>query len=288
VLAVIDAPELDQQLAGAKASLAAAQANLKLANITAQRFNDLAQDESVSKQDADEKTGAASARQAALQGAQAEVQRLEALENFKRITAPFDGVVTQRNANIGALINAGGGQATALFSVADVHLLRVYVQAPQSVSAAIRPGLQASLTLPQYPGRSFPAQVVSDAGALGDKTGALLVELQVANDHEMLKPGDYAQVRFSIAGGAGVVRVPASAIIFRRNGLQIATVDAAGRAHLQSVAIARDLGGQVELSGGLAPNTRVIDSPPVSLEDGDALRIAKTDSENQGSAGANG
>jgi multidrug efflux system membrane fusion protein len=288
VLAVIDAPELDQQLAGAKASLAAAQANLKLANITAQRFNDLAQDESVSKQDADEKTGAASARQAALQGAQAEVQRLEALENFKRITAPFDGVVTQRNANIGALINAGGGQATALFSVADVHLLRVYVQAPQSVSAAIRPGLQASLTLPQYPGRSFPAQVVSDAGALGDKTGALLVELQVANDHEMLKPGDYAQVRFSIAGGAGVVRVPASAIIFRRNGLQIATVDAAGRAHLQSVAIARDLGGQVELSGGLAPNTRVIDSPPDSLEDGDALRIAKTDSENQGSAGANG
>jgi RND family efflux transporter MFP subunit len=286
VLAVIDAPELDQQLAGAKANLAAAEANLKLANITAQRFNDLAQDESVSKQDADEKTGALAARQAALQAAQAEVQRLEALENFKRITAPFDGVVTQRNANIGALINAGASQATALFSVADVHLLRVYVQVPQSDSATIRPGMQATLTLPQYPGRSFPAQVVSDAGALGDKSGALLVELQVANDHEMLKPGDYAQVRFSITGGAGVVRVPASAIIFRRNGLQIATVDAAGRAHLQPVSIARDLGGEVELSGGLSPDARVIDSPPDSLEEGDALRVVKAGGATSGNARA--
>jgi RND family efflux transporter MFP subunit len=288
VLAVIDAPELDQQLAGAKANLAAADANLKLATVTAQRFSDLAQDESVSKQDADEKSGALAARQAALQAAQAEVQRLEALENFKRITAPFDGVVTQRNTNIGALINAGAGQATALFSVADIHLLRVYVQVPQSDSANIRPGQQAALTLPQYPGRSFPAQVVSDAGAVGDKSGALLVELQVANDHEMLKPGDYAQVRFSIAGGAGVVRVPASAILFRRQGVQIATVDAAGHAHLQAASIARDLGAEVELTGGLPLNARVIDSPPDSLEDGDVLRVAQPNGAGPGGARAAG
>ena len=276
VLAVIDAPELDQQLAAAKADLAAAKANLQLAKVTAERFGDLASDDAVSKQDADEKSGAYQARAAAVQAAQANVQRLEALEGFKRIAAPFDGVVTQRNANIGALVNAGAGSApsAALFSVADVHRLRVYVQAPQSYSAAIHTGMTADLTLPQYPNRRFPAQVVSDAGALSNQSGALLVELQVANDDGALKPGDYAQVKFAIAGGGGVQRVPASALLFRRRGLEIATAGSDGRAHLHAVSIARDLGGEVELNGGLPPGALVIDTPPDSLEDGDVVRIA--------------
>ncbi len=276
VLAVIDAPELDQQLAAAKADLAAAKANLQLAKVTAERFGDLASDDAVSKQDADEKSGAFQARDAAVQAAQANVQRLEALEGFKRIAAPLDGVVTQRNANIGALVNAGAGStpSTALFTVADVHRLRVYVQVPQSSSAVIRPGMAAELQLPQYPNRRFSAQVVSDAGAMSNQNGALLVELQVANDDGALKPGDYAQVRFSIPGGAGGLRAPASALMFRRRGLEIATTGTDGRAHLHAVSISRDFGGEVELSGGLTPGALVIDTPPDSLEDGDVVRIA--------------
>ena len=276
LLAVIDAPELDQQLAEAQANLATAQANLTLAKVTADRFSDLAGDDAVSKQDADEKTGALAARTAAVQAAQADVQRLRALESFKRIVAPFDGVVTQRSANIGALVNAGSGASatSALFNVADVHKLRVYAQVPQSASAAIHAGMAASLTLPQYPGRTFAAQVVSDAGAVSAQTGSLLVELQVANEDGALKPGDYAQVRFALPQGANIVRVPASALIFRRQGLQIATVGADDHAHLRLVSIARDLGGEVELNGGVGPSDRVIDTPPDSLEDGDVVRIA--------------
>ena len=276
VLAVIDAPELDQQLAQAQADLASADANLKLAKVTADRFSDLVGDDAVSKQDADEKTGALAARSAAVQAAQANVERLRALEGFKRIVAPFDGVVTQRNANIGALINAGAGSApaSALFNVADVHLLRVYVHVPQSDSAAIHAGMTASLALPQYPGRVFQATVVSDAGAVSVQSDALLVELQVANLDGALKPGDYAQVRFDLPQQAGVVRVPASALIFRRQGLQVATVGADNRAHLRAVSIARDFGGQVELGSGVRAGDRVIDTPPDSLEDGDPVRLA--------------
>jgi RND family efflux transporter MFP subunit len=276
LLATIDAPELDQQLAEAKADLAAAAAHLSLAKVTAQRFGDLASDDAVSKQDSDEKTGDFAVRSAALQAAQANVQRLQALEGFKRIAAPFDGVVTQRNANIGALVNPGAGSApaAALFSVADVHVLRVYVRVPQSYSAVIRPGMGAGLELPQYAGRTFAAKVVSDAGAVSDVSGTLLVELEVANPDGALKPGDYAQVRFAIPGGAGIVRVPASTLLFRHQGLQLATVTPDGHAHLRSVSIARDLGGEVELNGGVGAGDRVIDNPPDSLEEGDVVRVA--------------
>jgi RND family efflux transporter MFP subunit len=274
LLAVIDAPELDQQLAEAKANLATVVANQKLAQVTARRFNDLAADDAVSKQDADEKSGDLAAKSAVVQASKANVDRLEALEGFKRIVAPFDGVVTQRTANIGALVNAGAGSnaATALFSVADVHKLRVYVQVPQSASAQIHGGETAKLSLPQFPGRTFPAKVVRDAGAVG-QSGALLVELEVDNPDAGLKPGDYAQVRFSLPGQAGTVRVPASTLIFRRNGLQVAVLERDDRVKLQTVTVARDFGGQVELSGGVQPSDRVIDNPPDSLEDGDVVRV---------------
>jgi multidrug efflux system membrane fusion protein len=276
LLAVIDAPELDQQLAEAKANLATVAANQKLARITAGRFTDLAADDAVSKQDADEKSGDLAAKSAAVQAARANVDRLQALEGFKRIVAPFDGVVTQRTANIGALVNAGAGSnpAAALFSVADVHKLRVYVQVPQSASAQIEAGETANLTLPQFPNRSFPARVVRDAGAVG-QSGALLVELEVDNPDAGLKPGDFAQVRFSLPGQAGTVRVPASALIFRRHGLQVAVLRNDDRVHLQSVSVARDFGGQVELSGGVRATDRIVDNPPDSLEDGDVVKTAQ-------------
>ena len=279
VLAVIDAPELDQELAQAQANLATVQANLKLAKITAERFMDLAGDDAVSKQDADEKSGDLAAKTAAVKAAEANVQRLQALEGFKRIAAPFDGVVTERNANIGALVNAGAGSssASALFKVSDVHLLRVYVQVPQSSSALVRKGMKASLALPQYPGRAFPATVESDAGAVSGQSGTLLVELEVANLDGALKPGDFVQVRFDLPAASGVVRVPASALIFRAEGLQIATVTPDGRAHLRTVSVARDLGAQVELNGGVGAGDRMIDTPPDSLEDGDLVRIAPAD-----------
>jgi RND family efflux transporter MFP subunit len=273
VLAVIDAPELDQQLAEAKANLATVVANQKLAQVTAGRFTDLAADDAVSRQDADEKSGDLAAKSAVVQASKANVERLQALEGFKRIVAPFDGVVTQRTANIGALVNAGAGSnaATALFSVADVHKLRVYVQVPQSASAQIHAGETASLALPQFPNRTFPARVVRDAGAV-DQSGALLVELEVNNPDAGLKPGDFAQVRFSLPGQAGTVRVPASALIFRRNGLQLAVLRGDHRVHLQPVSVARDFGGQVELSGGVKACDKVIDNPPDSLEDGDVVQ----------------
>lgn len=290
VLAVIDAPELDQELAQAQANLATVQANLKLASVTARRFSDLASDDAVSRQDADEKSGDFAAKTAAVKAAEANVQRLQVLEGFKRITAPFDGVVTERNANIGALVNAGAGSnpGSALFKVSDVHLLRVYVRVPQSYSAQIKNGMKASLSLPQYPNRAFPATVVSDAGAVSDQSGTLLVELDAPNADGALKPGDFAQVRFDLPPAAGVVRVPASALIFRSQGLQIATVTPDGHAHLHPVSVARDLGAQVELNGGVGPGDNVIDTPPDSLEDGDLVRIAPSQASAQGGGHAQG
>jgi RND family efflux transporter MFP subunit len=290
VLAVIDAPELDQELAQAKANLATVQATLKLATITAQRFSDLAGDDAVSKQDADEKSGDLAAKTAAVKAAQANVQRLQAMEGFKRITAPFDGVVTERNANIGALVNAGAGSnpGSALFKVSDVHLLRVYVQVPQVYSAEVKDGMKASLTLPQYANRTFPATVVSDAGAVSDQSGTLLLELEVQNPDGALKPGDFAQVSFNLPPTSGVIRVPASALIFRAQGLQVATVTPDGHAHLHTASVARDLGAQVELSGGVKAGDSVIENPPDSLEDGDLVRIAPAQASGQGGRRAQG
>jgi len=279
LLAVIDAPELDQELAQAEANLATVQATLKLAKVTAQRFQDLAGDDAVSKQDADEKSGDLAAKTAAAKAAEANVSRLRALEGFKRIVAPFDGVVTQRNANIGALVNAGAGgnPGSALFNVSDVHLLRVYVHVPQAYSAEVKDGMKASLALPQYPQRAFPATVVSDAGAVSDQSGTLLVELEVKNLDGALKPGDFAQVNFDLPPASGVVRVPASALLFRSAGLEIATVTSDGRAHLRKASVARDLGAQVELNGGVSPSDEVIDTPPDSLEDGDLVRVVPSE-----------
>ena len=274
LLADIDTPELDQQLAQARANLATATSNRKLAETTAARWSSLLADDAVSRQEAEEKSGDLDAKTSLVKAAAAEVQRLQALEAFKRITAPFDGIVTGRTTDIGALISAGTPNDPGLFTVADVHRLRIYVKAPQSYSADIHPGASVTLTVPEHPGQTFTATLVSTNGAVSAQSGAMLVELQIDNAAGALKPGDYAQVHFALPAAAGAIRLPASALMFRRQGMAVATVGPNLHVVMKPVTIARDLGATVEIATGLKPTDRVIDSPPDSLAEGEVVRIA--------------
>ncbi len=274
VLAEIDTPDLDQQLARAEADLTTAGANRSLAQVTAGRWNTLLGDDAVSHQEADEKTSDLAAKSALVKAAGAELGRLKALEAFKRITAPFDGVVTGRTTDIGALIAAGAPNDAGLFTVSDVHRLRIYVKAPQAYTAQLKPGMTATLTVPERPGQTFSATLVSASGAVSDQSGAMTVELQMDNPGGLLNPGDYAQVRFALPAPVGVMRLPASAVMFRRKGSAVAVLGSDGRAHIRYVTIAQDQGTFVEIAGGLAATDKVIDSPPDSLADGEAVRLA--------------
>ena len=274
ILADIDTPEIDQQLAQARANLAVAKANQKLAQATATRWTSLLADDAVSKQEAEEKTGDLDTKTSLIKAAEAEVQRLEAQETFKHITAPFDGTVTGRTTDIGALIAAGAPNDPGLFTVADVHRLRIYVKAPQSYSADLHPGQTATLTVPEHPGQTFTATLVSSSGAVSDQSGTMLVELQIDNANGALKPGDYAQVRFALPAAAGVIRLPASALMFRRQGMAVATVGPGDHVVMKPVSIAQDLGSSVEVASGLTPADRVIDNPPDSLSGGEVVRMA--------------
>ena len=274
VLADIDTPELDQQLAQAKANLATAQANQNLAQITANRWTGLLAKDAVSKQESDEKTGDLAAKTALTQAARADVDRLEALEGFKRIVAPFAGVVTARNTDIGALIAAGNPADPGLFTVADETRLRIYVHAPQADIAQINAGQTAAITVPEHPGQTFQAVVSSTADAVSTQSGALTVELQLDNAQDQLKPGDYAQVVFNLPRAAGGVQLPASALILRQKGLAVATLGPGDRVVMKSVAIAQDHGQTVDIASGIAPNDRVIDNPPDSLASNDQVRVA--------------
>jgi multidrug efflux system membrane fusion protein len=274
LLADIDTPEVDQQLAQAQANLATATANQKLAQVTAARWHSLLADDAVSHQEADEKASDLAAKSAAVNAAAAEVGRLRALETFKHITAPFDGIVTGRTTDIGALIAAGAPNDPGLFTVADVHRLRIYVNAPQSESADLRPGMAASLSVPEYPNQTFTATLASTNGAVSEQSGTMLVELQIDNPGGALKPGDYAQVSFALPAQAGVIRLPASAMMFRRGGMAVAVIGPNGRAALRPVTIAKDLGSTVEIAGGISSGDRVIDNPPDSIENGEPVHIA--------------
>ncbi len=274
ILAEIDTPDLDQQLAQAKADLATAVANQHLADTTARRWAGLLAQDAVSHQDADVKNGDLAAKTTLVASAQANVQRLQALESFKRITAPFDGVVTTRSTDIGALINVGGPTDTPLFSVADEHRLRIYVRVPQSYSAAIKPGMTATFTVPQYPGRSFTANLATTADAIAPQSGTLLVQLQIDNSDDALKPGGYAQVRFSLPAQSGAIQAPANALMFRDSGMAVAVVGPASKVAIRPVTLGRDLGAKVEIASGLTAADRVIVNPPDSLRDGDTVRIA--------------
>jgi RND family efflux transporter MFP subunit len=278
VLAEIDAPEVDQQLVAASAALATAQAQRDLAAVTATRWDRLVGENAVSRQEADEKRGDLAAREAMRNQAQADVQRLRALTGFRRIVAPFDGMVTSRDTDIGALIAAGDGRATPLFTVADTRKLRLYVSIPQSLAAGIRPGLTAHFTVPDQPDQVFQAQLVRSADAVDAQSGAMLVQLVFDNSAGRLKPGAYAQVTLDLQGpvaGASALRVPSSALLFRKEGTAVAVVGADNRVSIRPVRIARDFGASLELAGGVGAAEWVINSPPDSITDGDTVRAVR-------------
>jgi RND family efflux transporter MFP subunit len=276
LLASIDTPDLDQQLAQAQASLATAEANERLAAVTAQRYSTLANSQWISKQMNDDKAGAAAATKATADAAQAVVAQLQAMESFKNIVAPFDGVVTQRNTDIGALINVGSGSSAGLplFEVSDLHKVRIYVQVPQAFSAALTPGLKATFEMPQYPGQQFDATVVATSHAVDVNSRSMQVELQADNADGKFAKGIYCQVHFQLPVDPNMVRVPATAIIPVDQGVQVAVLEDGNKAMFKTVQLGRDFGDSVEVTAGLAPQDRVIDSPPETLQSGDAVQLA--------------
>ena len=275
VLAKIDSPDLDQQFAQTKADLATATANAQLAWVTAERFTALVKSQWVSKQTGDEKTGAAAATKATMDAASANVKRLEAMEDFKNIVAPFDGVVTARKTDIGALINAGNA-GQELFEVSDLSRVRIYVQVPQAFTAELQPGLKATFEMPQYPGQQFDASVVTTSHAMDSNSRSMLVELQAANSDGKLFAGVYCQVHFELPSGANVVRVPATALVLADQGSQVAILGNDGKVVLKPVQLGRDFGDSVEVVAGLSTSDRIIDSPPETLQSGDRVQLAVT------------
>jgi len=274
LLAEIETPEVDQQYSQAQADLATARANESLANTTNTRWQVLLGTESVSKQDADEKAGDAAAKKAAADSAAANVARLRELESFKRVVAPFDGVVTARNTDIGALINAGQSAGTELFRVADTHKLRIYVQVPEGYAAQTVPGIEAELRFAEQPGKDYAAKAVRTADALDPTLRTLQVELQLDNDKGEVFPGAYAEVHFKLPANAQTLRLPSNTVLFRAAGLQVATVDAQNRIKLKSIVQGRDFGSSIEVLSGLDPGDAVVVNPPDSITDGAPVRIA--------------
>jgi RND family efflux transporter MFP subunit len=292
LLADIDAPDLDAQLAAAKAKLASAEAQVKVrdaerqfADSTYARWRDSPKGV-VSEQETESKKaeyGSAVARyNAALADAnvnQSQVDQLTALEAFKRILAPFDGIVTARNTDVGALINAGsgvgGGSGPQLFRVADVHEMRVFVQVPQELSAGMRGGLTAELVLPQYPDKTFKAIVATTAEAINKTSRTLLVELHADNVDNLLQPGTFAQVHFNLPNNPSTLRMPTSALIFRADGVQVAVLGPDNKVEIKQVTLGRNLGTEFEVLKGLTSSDTVINSPPDSLSAGDVVKVTK-------------
>jgi membrane fusion protein, multidrug efflux system len=272
LLAVIDTPELDQQIAQARADLGAARSASKLSSVTAQRWNSLLPLDAVSKQDVEEKNQDLASKAGAAKAQQAILDRLLAMKAFARITAPFDGVVTRRTADIGQLVSTVSS-GDPLFTVADMHALRVYVNVPQSYSAQIVPGMTVSLSLPEYPGRTFPAKLLSTSDAISSQNASLQVEFTADNPDGKLKPGAFVQVSMALPSGGGALRLPASALMFRAAGLQVATLAPDDRVMMKAITIGTDLGNSVIVASGLKPRDRVIDNPPDSLANGDLVHV---------------
>jgi RND family efflux transporter MFP subunit len=273
VLASIDAPDLDQQLSQAKATLASVKANEQIATLTASRNNILVQKQIVAQQLADQTAADATAKQAVVDANEANVRQLEAMQSFKTLAAPFDGVVTARNVELGQLINAGGS-GQALFEVSDLHRVRIYVQVPQSFSAGLKVGMKATFEMPQYPGVQFDATLshISKAINLGSHT--MQVELQADNAAGKFFGGSYCNVHFEIPTDANLVRIPSTALVTGNTGTQVATLDSNNKVVLKSVQLGRDLGDSVEVLAGLLPSDRIINNPSETLAAGDTVRVA--------------
>jgi RND family efflux transporter MFP subunit len=277
LLAEIETPEVDQQLRQARADLATSEANLHLAEITATRYADLLKKDSVSKQEADNAEGNFAAQKATVQAAEANVKRLEQLQSFEKIYAPFTGVITARNTDIGALIDSGssGGTRTELFHIAQPDKLRVYVNVPEAYSQAAKPGLVADLTLSEFPGRRFSGTLVRTANAIDQTTRTLLVEIAVNNPTGTLLSGAYAQVHLKLPGGTSSFTLPVNSLLFRSEGLRVAAIGADQHVELKPINIGHDYGTEVEVVSGLTGNESIIANPPDSIESGEEVRVVQ-------------
>ena len=276
LLAEIDTPEVTQQIAQAEAQLATAQAADRLAQSTAARWSSMLATDSVSKQDVDEKLADASAKRADLAAAQANLNRLRQLGEFQRIVAPFDGVITARGTDVGALVTAGSGPSAGaeLFHIQDLSRLRVYVNTPQAFTPFIKVGGRGQLHIAELAGQSFEARIVSTAESLDAASRTLLTQLEVDNAHADVRPGSYGEVQFEVPGAAAALRIPANCLLFRSEGLSAAVVDAQGKVTVRLLTLGRDFGKEVEVLQGLASHDRVILNPADSVQTGLTVRVA--------------
>ena len=281
LLAEIDSPEIDQQLLQARADLSTAEANLHLADITAARYKDLLKTDSVAQQDVDNATGNLDARKTTVDSARDNVKRLEELQSFEKIYAPFDGVITARNTDIGALIDSGSstGSSRELFHIAAVDKLRVFVNVPEIYSPSIQAGLRADLVLAEFPGRKFEGTVVRNSGAIDNNTRTLLTEIDVNNSAGELKPGGYAEIHLTLPSTVTTFTLPVNATIFKSAGMQVAVVKDGKTIDLVPITPGRNFGADVEILAGLKGNESVVLNPPDSLAQGQAVRIGKTQSD---------
>jgi RND family efflux transporter MFP subunit len=293
LLAVIETPELDEELASAKADLATAKSNSGIAKVTADRYSGLIGSNAVSQQDTDNAVQASQARNTQVASAEANVRRLEELVSFERIVAPFDGVITARNLDIGQLITATGSTSTAggaisgnkeIFDISAIRTLRVFINVPQIYSPDAKNGLIAKLTLPQYPGRTFEGKLVRSSDSVDPATRTLLAEVDVDNRSGELLPGSYTEVHLSVSSDAPALMVPVSALILEPDGLRVATVDENHHVHMARVTPGRDYGTTVEILAGLQPGQAIIGNPPDSLTDGEEVRVVSPN-QNQATEG---
>jgi membrane fusion protein, multidrug efflux system len=281
LLATIDAPTVDEQYQSALADLGVAQTDYRLAQLTARRWQALAGTQAVSQQEVDVKAADAQAQGAKVTAASHQVARYRVLEGFTKITAPFDGVVTSRKTDVGNYVNAAGGDVSArggadeLFSVADIHEMRVFVSVPQDYAAILQPGLTATLTLPQYPQRQFKASFDTSANAFDAQTRTVVAELLVPNPDHLLWPGSYAEVHFNVPLDHKTPVVPEQALLFRSQGTQVALVGADHRVHLRNVKLGLNFGSTVQVLSGVSRNDRLVMSPSAGLLDGEMVHVVQ-------------
>jgi RND family efflux transporter MFP subunit len=281
VLATIDTPSLDAQYAASKANLAVMQARYKLAEITAHRYSALSGTQAVSQQDVDVKNADAVAQKAQVAAAEQDVARYAAEIAFKKVLAPFDGVVTARHTNIGDYVNAAGGSAgmrddvSPLFNVADIHAMRIFVSVPQEYAGILKPGLTATLTLPQAPDKPITAKFLTNANAVAPDSRTIVTELTVDNADGALWPGSYANVHFTFPSDPNILIVPEQALLFRAQGMQVALLDDQDRVHLQNVVLGKNLDTEVQITAGLKPTDRIVASPSLGLLDGQQVKVVE-------------
>lgn len=273
LLAELDTPDLAGQVQSARANMINAQAAQRLSAATARRWDALFAQGAVSRQDKETRDADLDAKNAAVEAARANLYSLTSQADFRRLVAPFEGVVTSRAVDVGALVTVGTG-AAPLFTVADLKRLRVYVRVPQNYASYIQPGMTVNFSVPQHPGRTFTATLAASAGAVASASGTILVQFTLDNADGALQPGGYAEVKFPLPAGADGIRVPATALMFRAEGMQVATLDANSRIRLKTITIARDLGDAVDVGSGITPADRIIDNPSDAFQDGDEVRVA--------------